>query len=206
MRLLAVIAVLVSTLAAAEYKLADAGAPPAELPEAMRNALQPNGVKILGGNGSTQFEIWMRTELPAGPPSSEPNVSLPMIPHGALLGVARFSAEASDRRGFQIQPGIYTLRYSLYPVNGDHQGVAPQRDFLILVRLADDPGVGATPGFENLMELARKAAGGPHPLSLSLRKDPDASPGLTQAGEDWVLHTRIGGTPVAIIVIGTDVG
>jgi len=206
MRLLAAIVALGTTLAAAEYKLADAGAPPAELPQPIRNALQTNGVKILGGNGSTQFEIWMRAELPAGPASNEPNVSLPMIPHGALLGVARFTADASDRRGFQIQPGIYTLRYSLYPVNGDHQGVAPQRDFLILVRLADDPGLDATPGFEKLMELARKAAGGPHPLSLSLRKDADASPGLTQAGEDWVLHTKIGSTAVAIIVIGTYVG
>jgi len=206
MRVFAVILALGTALFAADYKTAPGAAAPAEVPEAVRNALEKSGTKVLGPDGAAQFELWMRATLPSGPASTEPNVSLPMIPHGARLGVVRYTAESSDRRGFQIKPGIYTLRYSLYPVNGDHQGVAPQRDFLILLNLADDPGVDAAPGFDKLMELARKAAGAPHPLSLSLRKDSGSATGLTQTGEDWVLHTKIGDTPVAIIVIGQYAG
>ncbi|MEN6603034.1 MAG: hypothetical protein ABFD86_11525 [Bryobacteraceae bacterium] len=191
---------------AADYKTAPGAAAPAEVPDAVRNALEKSGTKVLGQDGAAKFEIWMRAALPGGPASTEQNVSLPMIPHGALLGVVRYVVESSDRRGFQIKPGIYTLRYSLYPVNGDHQGVAPQRDFLILVRLADDPGLDATPNFEKLMDLARKTSGTPHPLALSLRKDAGSATGLTQAGDDWVLHTKIGDMPVAIIVIGQYAG
>ncbi|MCL5743963.1 MAG: hypothetical protein M1541_08550, partial [Acidobacteria bacterium] len=198
--------VLGMALLAADYKTAPAEAAPADVPEAIRNALSKNGIKILGEGGSVQCEIWMRAKLPTGPASTEPNVALPAVPHGALLGVVRYPAEGSDRRGFQIKAGIYTLRYSLYPVNGDHQGVAPQRDFLILVRLADDPGLDAAPNFDKLMEMARKASGTPHPLTLSLSKDTSGASGLTNAGDDWVLHTRIGDTAVAIIVAGQYAG
>lgn len=206
MRALAVVFALGTALLAADYKTAPGAAAPAEVPEALRNALAKSGTQVLGADGAVQFEMWMRATLPTGPPTTETNVSLPMIPHGALLGVVRYTAEGSDRRGFQIKPGLYTMRYSVYPVNGDHQGVAPQRDFLILLNVADDPGLEAAPDFEKLMELARKAAGAPHPLSLSLRKDAGNSTGLSQAGEDWVLHTKIGDAPVAIIVIGQFAG
>lgn len=202
MRGLAVILALVTALLAADYKTAPASAVPGEVPEAVRKALDTSGTKILGEDGSAQCEIWMRAKPPSGPASTEPNVSLPAMPHGALLGVVRYGADSSDRRGFQIKAGIYTLRYSLYPVNGDHQGVAPQRDFLILVRLADDPGLEAMPNFEKLMALARKASNAPHPLTLSLRKDSSGATGLTKVGDDWVLHTKIGDAAVAIIVAG----
>jgi hypothetical protein len=206
MRAIAVILALGTALLAADYKTAPGAAVPAEVPEALRNALSKTGTQILGADGAVKFEIWTRTTLPTGPASTEPNISLPVIPHGALLGVVRYTAEGSDRRGFQIKPGIYTMRYSVYPVNGDHQGVAPQRDFLILVRLGDDPGLETAPTFEKLMELARKASGGPHPLALSLSKDAGSSTGLSQAGEDWVLRTKIGDAAVAIVVIGQYAG
>jgi len=206
MRVFALVFALATALCAADYKVAPTAAAPNEVPEALRNALAKDGTKVLAADGAVQFEIWMRATLPTGPASTEANVSLPAIPHGALLGVVKFAAEGSDRRGFQVKPGVYTLRYSLYPVNGDHQGVAPQRDFLILVRLADDPGLDAAPNYEKLMELARKASGAPHPLTLSFRKDTSGASGLTQVGEDWVLHAKIGDTPVAIIVFGQYVG
>jgi hypothetical protein len=202
----AVMLALGMALLAADYKTAPADAAPAGVPEAVKNALDKSGTKVLGEDGSVQCEIWMRAKLPTGPASTEPNVSLPAVPHGALLGVVRYPGEGSDRRGFQIKAGIYMLRYSQYPVNGDHQGVAPQRDFLILVRLADDPGLDATPNFEKLMELARKASGTPHPLTLSLRKDTNGATGVTKVGDDWVLHTRIGDAAVAIIIAGQYAG
>jgi hypothetical protein len=95
----------------------------------------------------------------------------------------------------------------VYPVDGSHQGVAPQRDFLILVRMADDPGADEAPAFEPLMVLARKASGTPHPLSLSAWKADGGTMGIAQEGEsDWVVTTKIGDTPISIIVIGVFAG
>jgi hypothetical protein len=187
-----------------QYKLESAGAPPAELPAPVAATLQKDGYKIVAGNGSAFCEIWFRTEAPSGPKSAEDGASLPTIPQGALMGALRFPARGADRRGQGIKPGVYTLRYSMHPVNGDHQGVAPQRDFLLLVPAADDPGPAATPGFDDLVKLSTKASGTPHPAVLSLSSSSNATfPELKKEGDsDWALHAKIGGTGVELIVVG----
>lgn len=188
----------------AQYKTESAGAPPSELAAGIRSALQQDGIKITG-NGTTVAEIWLRTSMPSGTKTAEESVTLPTVPHGALLGAIRFTSKGSDRRGQGIQPGVYTLRYSMYPVNGDHQGVAPQRDFLVLSPAGTDKDEKATPAFAELMTMSRKASGTPHPAVLSLWKaDTDFTPGFAKQGDtDWVLQAKIGDTPVAIILIGT---
>lgn len=194
--------------ALAQYKMEPAGTPPPELDSAIAGALQKDGVKIVGANGSAVCEIWLRTSLPSGPKAHEESVTLPEIPHGALLGAMRFAGRGADRRGQSLKPGVYTLRFSYYPVDGNHQGAAPQRDFLILSPAALDKDLKATPNFEALMDMSRKASGTPHPASLSFWKaDTDFKPGFEKQGEsDWVLQTKIGETPVAIILIGQFAG
>ena len=187
-----------------QYKAESAGAPPSEVPSNFASLLAKTGAKITGANGSVVCEIWLRAQEPTGPKSTEEAVSLPLIPQGSFIGVIQFPAAGSDRRGQGIKPGIYTLRYSDYPVNGDHQGVAPQRDFALLTRIADDKDPAATPKFDALVEMSRKASGTPHPLVMSIwKQDTDFQAGLSQQGEhDWVLQTKLGATPLAIILIG----
>jgi len=200
--------VLCAGSALAQYKVEPAGTPPPELDAAIVAALQKDGTKIVAANGSAVCEIWLRTSVPSGPKASEEGVSLPTIPHGALLGAMRFTARGSDRRGQMLKPGVYTLRFSYYPADGNHQGAAPQRDFLILSLAASDKDPDATPSFEALMDMSRKASGTPHPASLSFWKaDTDFKPGFEKMGDnDWVLQTKIGDTPIAIILIGQYVG
>lgn len=187
-----------------QYKVAPAGAPPPELPAPVSALLQKDGYKIVGGNGSAFCEVWFRTAAPSGPKSAEDGVSVPTIPQGALMGALRFPARGADRRGQTIKPGVYTLRYSLHPVNGDHQGVAPQRDFLLMVPAADDPGPTATPGFDDLVKLSTKASGTPHPAVLSMSSSSNTTfPELKKEGEnDWALHVKIGDTPIEVILVG----
>lgn len=190
---------------AAQYKTEPAGAPPAELAPAISQALQQQGTKIVAGDGSTFCEVWFRTTMPAGSKSSEQGVTLPTMPHGALLGAIRFSGQGSDRRGQMIKAGVYTLRYSLQPVNGDHLGVSPQRDFLVMVPAAGDKDLNATPDFDTLMTMSRKASGTPHPAVLSLwaAGASDPVPNFGKQGEnDWVLTVKIGDTPVSVILVG----
>jgi hypothetical protein len=187
-----------------QYKLEPAGPPPSEVPAADAALLQKDGYKIVGGNGMAFAEVWLRTTAPSGPKSGEDAVSLPTIPQGSFMGALRFPGRGSDRRGQTIKAGVYTLRYSTHPVNGDHQGVAPQRDFLLMVPAADDPGPTATPGFEDLVKLSTKASATPHPAVLSLASSSNAKfPELKKEGDsDWALHAKIGDTGIALIVVG----
>jgi hypothetical protein len=191
-------------LLSAQYKLEPAGAPPAELPPAVAAALQKQGSKVVAGSGTAFCEVWFRTAAPTGPKSTEDGVTLPTIPQGALLGALRFPGRGADRRGQNIKAGVYTLRYALQPVNGDHQGVAPQRDFAVMVPAADDPGPDAKPGWDDLMKLTKKASGTPHPAVLSMSASSNSTfPELKKEGEnDWALHTKIGDLPVEIILVG----
>lgn len=198
-----VLALMLAAAAFGQYKAEPAGAPPADLAPSVSQLLQKEGTKISSDKG-VFAEVWLRAATPAGSTAKEDNVTLPEVPHGALLGVVRFPAQAADRRGQTIKPGVYTLRYSMFPQNGDHQGVAPQRDFLVLVPAADDKDGAATPGFEPLMGMGRKATGTPHPGVLSMWKaDTDFKAGFDKMGDhDWVLQGKMGETPVAIILIG----
>lgn len=191
-------------LAFGQYTMDQAGAPPTDLPAAYGSMLQQQGIKIMGPGSSVYCEIWLRSQAPSGPKSTEDGVTLPTIPQGALLGVVRFPAAAQDRRGQPLKPGTYTLRYSLYPVNGDHQGVAPQRDFGLLVPIANDPDPNATPAFDALVALSTKASGTPHPAVLSLASSAsDKFPNFGKQGDhDWTLDAKLGDLGISIILAG----
>ena len=185
------------------HTLESAGAPPSDLSPAISALMQKDGMKVMDGK-KVVCEIWLRATAPAGAKSAEENVTLPNIPHGALLGAIRFTATGADRRGQQIKPGVYTMRYSNFPQNGDHQGVAPQRDFLVISKASDDQDAAAAPAFTDLVALSQKAMGTPHPGVFSFWKEEAAAkPGISQEGEhDWVLRGKLGDIPVAIIVVG----
>ncbi len=189
----------------AQYKTEPAGSPPAELAPAVGQALQQQGTKVLSGTGALVCEIWFVAKMPSGGQPADQNVTLGTVPQGALLGAIRFSSPGSDRRGQPIKPGVYTLRYGLIPVNGDHQGASPQRDFAVLTPAGEDKDAGATPSFEALMGMSRKASGTPHPAVLSIWGAGASDPmGFTKQGDsnDWALTTKIGDTAISIILVG----
>jgi len=193
---------LCSLAAFGQYKSEPAGAAPGEVAPAIAQVLQKDGAKITN-NGKPYCEIWFRTDKPAAAKSAEDGVSLPAIATGALVGVIRFDSTGADRRGQTIKAGVYTLRYGIMPINGDHQGAAPQRDFLLLTPAAEDKDLNATPNFEAVVAMSRKASGTPHPAVLSFWKADSAATGFSKQGEnDWVLQTKLGDTPIAVILIG----
>ena len=187
-----------------QYKADKAGPPPPDVASAIVRSLDKTGFQI-SNNGAPYCEIWFRSALPpAGASSNEQNVTLPNVPAGALLGVIRFDGKGSDRRGQAIPPGVYTLRYGIMPLNGNHQGAAPQRDFLLMTPAAEDQDPNVTPNFDALVAMSRKASRTPHPAVLSFWKADADSPGFSQQGDtDWVLQTKVGDTPIAVIVAGT---
>ncbi len=209
LRYLGPLLLISTTIWGQQYKADKAGAPPPEVAAGISQALDPKGFQISAQPGAPYCELWLRGRVALGPASAskEQNVTLPGISMGTLLGVIRFDGQGLDRRGQTIEPGVYTLRYGIMPANGDHEGAAPQRDFLLLAPAAEDRDLNAIPSFDSLVAMSRKASHTPHPAVLSFWKADADSPGFSQHGDtDWVLQSSVGDIPIAIIVVGTTAG
>ena len=134
----------------------------------------------------------------------------PAVAEGAIVGALRLSKPLTDIRGLPIKPGVYTLRYALQPQDGDHMGVSPYREFLLVAPASDD--TSAEPaGIRGAISLSKKTAGKSHPSALSL--DPPSATGepgtvvTNDAGHKAVVF-RVpvaGGAPLTfgLILVGT---
>jgi hypothetical protein len=194
---------LLATAWAQDYKVEALSSAPSGLPAPYASAVQTQGYRVTGPNGPW-CEVWFRNSIPSGAKPADDAIVFP-IPQGALVGILRFPSEASDRRGQTVKAGVYTMRYSDFPVDGSHQGVAPQRDFLLLTPIANDADPGATPGFDQLVQMSTKASGTPHPAVFSIEKPgPAKFPSITTEGDtpDQVLNVKIGDLQLALIVVG----
>jgi hypothetical protein len=194
---------LTAFLHAQDYKLEPLTAAPADLPAAYAPLIAAEGYRITGPAGP-KCEIWFRKSIPTGAQPADNSIVFG-IAQGTLIGVIRFPAKGEDRRGQPINPGLYTLRYSNDPVDGAHQGVAPQRDFALMTPAATDADPNSTPAFDALVQMSRKASGSPHPAVLSLESPNGGTfPALVTEGDtpDWVLCVRIGDLKLAIILVG----
>src|ERR1017187_4917468 len=119
---------------AQDYKLETISIAAPGLPAAYAAAIDASGYRVIGPAGAW-CEIWFRKSIPTGSKPADDTIVLP-IAQGTLLGILRFPAGGYDRRGQTVKAGVYTLRYTNYPVDGAHQGVAPQRDFSVLTPLS----------------------------------------------------------------------
>jgi hypothetical protein len=190
------------SVSAQDYKLETVASAPPGLPAAYANLIASPGYRVAGPKGAW-CEVWFRKSIPTGAKPSDDSIVFP-IAQGEFLGILRFPAAGSDRRGQPIKPGVYTMRYSDFPVDGAHQGVAPQRDFALLTPIADDPDPNAKPAFEALVAMSTKASGTPHPAVFSM-ESPSATnfPSVSKEGDsDQVLNVKVGDLAIGLIVVG----
>jgi hypothetical protein len=167
---------VLSSLASAQAKLEKIGPlTDAAVLAAIRAAMDASGSKLVRPDGSVLCEIWLRKSLPVGRVAVAKGATYPEISESALLGVISFPNGGKDFRGQAIKPGFYTMRYELLPEDGNHMGVAPTRDFLLLLRASDDADPNALYDFAQLMKLSSQAAGTNHPAAFVLLQ-PTLSP------------------------------
>ena len=176
-------------------------APPAGLAAAMKDALASEGVRILDAQGKPFAEIWLRKAIPASAKPSGPKgaILFPVLGEGEFLGAVRFAAEAHDYRDQTIPAGPYTLRYGLQPVNGDHLGVSPNRDFALLLPAAKDTDI-APLAKKPLETRSAESAGSSHPAVLMLIAPPAGAPAIPSVVHDEAKNTwgAVLGLPLAI--------
>jgi hypothetical protein len=195
---LAVVA-LFSTGAAAQesYKIeALKEAPPAGLSGPVKGVLNAQGYRVVNGQGAVYAEFWLRQSVPASgkPAGAKETVLFPILAEGELLGALRFPREGRDYRDQAIAKGVYTLRYGLQPVNGDHLGVSPYRDYALLLPAAKDLALADLPQ-KRLEDQSAEAAGSSHPAVLMLLEAPAAA----AKGEPTMAHDEAKNTWGAVV-------
>jgi hypothetical protein len=201
-KLLALGVLFASAVFAQQYKAAGGLAPSSDIPAAFAGKVAP-GYQISDASGKPYAEIWFVKTAPSGPKTSDDSITLQTFPVGSLIAVVHFDGNGSDRRGQQVKPGMYAMRYAWMPNTGTHVGAAPQRDFGLLIRIADDKDAAATLTQDQVINLSRQASGTGHPLVFSLASGSGQGTLFTKENDhDWTLHTKIGDQAVDVIVIG----
>jgi len=192
------------------YKAEAIGAARAtEVPASLQNVLDSQGARVVDDQGATLCEVWLRKTLPT---SASPNPSSDLLygalTEGTFLGVLHFPNAATDFRGQTIKAGFYTLRYALIPQDGNHMGVNPYRDVMVLAPVSVDQDPAKAFGFDDLVKLGRQASGTPHPgFLVGAQVSGSDFPSAVKDDQDhWNLqvkgHGQSGELPLAFTVVG----
>jgi len=177
---------------------------PSAVASAVAGALAPGGIRATV-NGTSLTFWWVRA-LPLK--GTNGPLAWTDVDEGALVGLVSIDHDFRDIRGRVIKTGIYTLRYGIQPANGDHLGVSPFRDFLLLSPVAQDASA-APLGHEGAVNTSKQTIGGSHPAVWSLdpptAADPPLSTHTTDLGHTAVIvevpATR-GGTAAGVMRFG----
>jgi len=209
-------------LAEDEYKIQELKqAPPSSVAPEIAKELSPEGYRVVDGEGKPFAEIWLRKSVPATakPAGAKGVIQFPFLAESELLGVMQLMGEGHDYRDQAIAKGVYTMRYGLQPVNGDHLGVSPFRDYSLLLPAAKDKTVASLPR-KQLETQSSESAGSSHPAVFFMLDAPTATktPSMIHDEEKntWrvavPLNLAVKGEskpvthPVSIIVVGVSEG
>jgi hypothetical protein len=180
------------------------------VPEAIRRVLETRGYRITIDGTNPTVEVWYRKEVPKQPKDASADAVYDRLVPSSLIGILHFLNSSTDYRGQSIAPGYYTLRYALMPNDGNHLGVAPSRDFFLLVPAKSDPGPEAAPKIPDLIALSQQASGTKHPAPLCLvPAEASSAPAITKDDEGHSIFTstiRLASgdeIPLALVVKGT---
>lgn len=164
----------------------DGPAPAEKLSPEIAKTLMPTGYQIIRGTSRTVCEIWLCKSWVTKQAEPAGGLIYP-FEAGQLIGVIHYPRKGSDFRDQTIDEGMYTLRYGLQPVDGNHVGTSPTRDFLLLLKAQHDKSP-ATLNPEKLNKESATAVGTTHPGLLSLQRlqGSGAKPSMRHDEEhDW---------------------
>ena len=211
----AICALFISLCRAEEYRvdILEEAPPEKYVSDDLRQQLTITGLKVVRGSSQTVCEIWpcRKWQMSDGfQPTAE---QLYPFEPGQLIGLLRFRRRGNDFRDQQISRGVYTLRYGLQPIDGNHEGTSPTRDFLLLVK-AEEDSTQKNWTAEALIEASAAAAESSHPAMLCLQQanaDRKAASMRHNEEKDWWILQLVGQVvskgstrplPVDLIVAG----
>ena len=184
-----------SLLAAAQNGKVESTGPLTDsaVPEKVRASLNDKGYRLTLDDPKPACELWLRKSIPAAPKKGPEAAAYPQLAESTLVGVVHFFQAAADFRGHQVPAGFYTLRYALIPDDGNHLGVSPNPDFLLLIPAQSDSDPSAAFKFQELVTISARTGGTKHPGPLSLPPADKPSTG-TVARDDqdhWIFSATL---------------
>ena len=175
----------------------------------MKKALDPKGYRLSLDDGTVVCDLWLRSAIPAQPKRNVQGALYSQLPDSVLVGLISFPQATTDYRGQSIKAGTYTLRYALLPNDGNHLGVAPNRDFLLLVPANADSDPARSYKFDELVNLSRTATSTHHPAPLSLvQADHGVTAAFVKEEDLWIFSVGLklegaDALPIALVLKGT---
>jgi len=136
--------------------------------EGIRKILEPKGYRVRQPDGQTLCELWVRENVPSKAGNGAQGAMFPELDESVLIGAISVGGPFTDYKGQSIKPGLYTMRYALVPEDVNHLGIAPSRDFVLLVPITADTDPNATFSATELVSLSRQASVTNHPAPLNL--------------------------------------
>lgn len=209
-------AIFASSAIAQEHRVEVVSEAPTEtgLSDEMSAMLPSEGFRVIRGSSRTVCEIWPCKEWETAADFKQTPERLYPFKPGQLIGFLHYTRRGKDFRDQSISKGWYSLRYGLQPIDGNHVGTSPTRDFVLLIHAEDDKSPNPV-AMEELIKLSTKAAGTAHPAMLCLqRTDKDSEKKPTMIHDEdkdwWILHfigqAAAGGKtndlPVNLVVAG----
>lgn len=199
----------------AEYKVeAVQAAAPEGVAEPIAKQLGKTAFRISDEDGPV-CEVWLANPLKVVGNFKPTNERVYPLEAGQVVGAISFPGRSRDFRDQRLGKGVYTLRYALQPQDGNHIGTSDTRDFLVMIKAADDEGAEKIDNPDKLIELAAAAANSTHPAMLALKRrtdKPEKFPALRHDEEHelWILQLAIdtkagdkaGKLEVDLVVIG----
>ena len=178
---------LVSSFALAAAKAEKVGSF-TEGSDKLKAALQADGYRVYLPNTLACCEVWLAKSVAANK-KDVPGANYPEFHESEFLGVIRFGKDGGgDLRGQTIKSGAYTMRYEVLPSDGNHMGVAPYPDFVLLIPVADDPDPAAQFNFGKMIELSTRASGTAHPAAFEMMPATSGdNPSVTQTDDGWIV-------------------
>jgi hypothetical protein len=178
-------------------KVKDA-APPKELSDAVRAALDGKAMEVFDDKGKLLCTVWAHKTLETKATADQAKAGLKYahLDETTLVGAVQFPGTFTDYRKQKIQPGVYTLRLGNQPTDGDHQGTAPYNEFCLLTPAGADTSPGTMEAKE-LFELITKSTKRKHPgvMLLFPNKSPAEKPVVeTKPKDHFVLSFRVPAT------------
>jgi hypothetical protein len=180
---------LAARLSAADYRVEVLKEdPPDGLSEKVAEQLAPAAVRVVRGTSRVICDVWLCKQWTVKPEfQGVGEVRYPFLP-GQLMGAVRYVNKGGDFRDQDIDKGIYTLRYDQMPADGNHEGVFPTRDFLLLAQAKGDKSPALMDSLD-LWESSADAVGTTHPAMLCLlgvQGEVGASPSIRHDEKnDW---------------------
>jgi hypothetical protein len=188
-------------------------APEAEgVSEEVAKEISDHGLRVKRGSTRTVCEIWFRKDLPLDPDFTATPQRLYPFTEGQLIGLLHFPRRGSEFRDQTVSSGWYTLRFGLQPVDGNHIGTSPTRDFLVLIEAEKDEFL-ENWEVDDLQEASAEAAGSSHPAMMCLQRPSEGSDLAIrhdEASDWWIVHMVVKAAadgkprelPLDLVVVG----